>query len=281
MPCRNRFRQSELVLQPDQGHLGPSNLPEEAAAASHHGDTAPICGHRGEICRAAPTTADTASANTDRAAAGGTGSHPTSTSSLVNHTRTASARCANRRNQPRTVSTGLPSTAAIERAPDPAAFAASAAPITDTTSARRTSANTGRRTCEPPHAEHRDRLGRNTTTPSRSRNVRGLAHPHGRSTPPHPGHSNPPPANRDSTPVLSTPTVSTAPPRASRPSRADTAKKSPGGPSHALIGTVPPPINTTPSPAHTKIRRHTQCPESARYVGTLSAVQQSHARTRV
>lgn len=32
------------------------------------------CGHRAEICRAAPATADTASANTDPAAAGGTGS---------------------------------------------------------------------------------------------------------------------------------------------------------------------------------------------------------------
>jgi hypothetical protein len=39
--------------------------------------------------------------------------------------------------------------------------------------------------------------------------------------------------------------VSTAPPRATRPSRDASAREIPGGPSYALIGTAPPPTNTT------------------------------------
>jgi hypothetical protein len=49
--------------------------------------------------------------------------------------------------------------------------------------------------------------------------------------------------------------VSTAPPCATRPSRDIQPKRSPGGPSHASIGTVPPQTNTNARPAHHKIRR--------------------------
>ena len=54
----------------------------------------------------------------------------------------------------------------------PPARAANAAPITDTASARLSSANTGRRTCDPPHSPPRDRRGRNTPAPPPSRRCR-------------------------------------------------------------------------------------------------------------
>ncbi|HEY4017969.1 MAG TPA: hypothetical protein VGM75_04750, partial [Pseudonocardiaceae bacterium] len=67
--------------------------------------------------------------------------------------------------------------------------------------------------------------------------------------------------------------MSTAPPRATRPSRTHSAKRHREGLSYALIGTVPPPTNTTPVPAHTTIRRHTQCPETAPHIGFPSAAK--------
>jgi hypothetical protein len=231
------------VLRDDQGQPGASNRPPDTAAASNHGGTAPTSGQRDPTAADAPATAATASANTDPIAAGGTGSTPTRTSSAVNTNRTASARPAKQRSHPRTVSTGRPTTAAIARTPAPAAFAASAAPITVTASARRSSANTGSRTCDPPHDRHRVRRGRTTGPP---RTTRTRAQPHGRNSPPHPGHLSPPFTSRSSTRAASTPTVSTAPPCATRPSRTRSAKETPGGPSHALIGTVPPPTNTAP-----------------------------------
>lgn len=71
------------------GHDGASSRPEDAAEANCHGDTSPTSGHRERTAQAAPSTADTASANTDPAAAGGTGSTPTSTSTAVNQHRSA------------------------------------------------------------------------------------------------------------------------------------------------------------------------------------------------
>ena len=99
------------MLIHNHGQDGASNLPPEAADAANHGDTAPSTGHLAATATAAPTIAATASANRDCAAAGTTGSGPQSTSSTVNATRTASAREANRRSHPRTVSTGRPATA--------------------------------------------------------------------------------------------------------------------------------------------------------------------------
>lgn len=135
------------MLIVDQGQDGDNNRPPDAAQAANHGDTAPTNGHRAATATAAPTIAATASATARPVAAGATGSGPVSTNNTVNTTRTASARAANRRNQPRTVSTGRPRTAAIARHPTPAAFAASAAPITSTRSARRANATTGNSTC--------------------------------------------------------------------------------------------------------------------------------------
>src|SRR5712691_1968210 len=101
-------RQRQLVLLEGHGQDGASNLPPVTAEAATHGDPTPSTGHRAATAPAAPTSAATASATPDPAAAGTTGSGPTPTSSAVNATRTASARPANRRSQPRTVPSGRP-----------------------------------------------------------------------------------------------------------------------------------------------------------------------------
>ena len=213
------------MLPNDQGQSGASRRPPETADASSHGGTSPTPGHLDLTAALAPATAATASANAVTIAAGGTGSTPAPTSNAVNTTRTASARPAKRRSQPRTVSTGRPTAAATVRAPAPAAFAASAAPITVTTSARRSRANTGRRTCDCPHERQRDRRGRTAAPP---RSTRTRAQPHGPSEPPQPGHASSPLTSRSSTRAASAPTVSTAPPRATRPSRDASAKRDTG-----------------------------------------------------
>ena len=92
------------MLPGDQGQPGASRRPPDTAAASSHSGTSPTSGHLEATAALAPATAATASANAETAAAGGTGSTPTPTSSAVNATRTASARPAKRRTQPRTVS---------------------------------------------------------------------------------------------------------------------------------------------------------------------------------
>jgi hypothetical protein len=250
------------VLQPGDGQHGANNRPADAAQAHHHGDTSPIRGHRDRAPATAPSTAATASANGVDAAAGGTGSTPTSTCNTVNHTRSCPARAANLRNQPRTVSTGRPNDAAILRDPTPAAFADSAAPITSTRSALRSSANTGRSTCETRHDEHRARRGRTTNDPATPRNDRTRAHPHGLNESPQPGHNKPPDTSPVSTSTGFTPTVSTAPPSATRPSRNVWPKKSPGGPSHAprRQGAAPnerhTPAGTRQDPPRTQCRIH-------------------------
>ena len=60
------------------------------------------------------------------------------------------------------------------------------------------------------------------------RSTRTRAHPHGPSEPPQPGHASSPLTSRSSTRAASTPTVSTAPPRATRPSRTHSAKRDTG-----------------------------------------------------
>jgi hypothetical protein len=84
---------------------------------------------------------------------------------------------------------------------------------------------------QPPHL---DRRGRTTTgPPEASRSTRERAHPHGRNTPEQSGQTNSPRIRRTSTRAGSTSTVSTAPPRATRPSRRS-AKRYREGLSHAL-----------------------------------------------
>lgn len=213
------------MLIVDQGQNGANSRPPEAAEAANHGDTAPNNGHRAITATAAPTTAATASANSTPVAAGTAGSGPISTNNTVNAARTASARAANRRSQPRTVSAGRPSAAAIARQPAPAAFPASAAPITSTRSARRANATTGNNTCVAPQLRQHARRGRTHTLDPTARSTRGRAHPHGANRPSHPGHDTPPAASRRSTEPESTSTVSTAPPCATHGPPGNSAKR--------------------------------------------------------
>jgi hypothetical protein len=210
-----------LVLIDDHGHLGDSNRPRLVAAASCHGDTSPMPGQRQAAAFQAPTTADTASAKTLTDAAGGIGPGIDQQHGEV-HANVLSP-----------------------LAPAPAAFATSADPITSTKSTRLTSTNTGRSTCEPPQPAQRARRGRTLTTPVTFRSTRRLAQPHGASTPPQSGHSTPPALSRASTLTTSASTVSTGA-SARYTALPDSAKRSSGGPSRALlIGKVPPPTNTT------------------------------------
>ena len=102
----------------------------------------------------------------------------------MNTDRTASARSAKRRSQPRTVSAGRARSAAIRRNPARlVAFAASADTITAAVSARRSNALTGNNTCVTPQPVHRDRRGHSSTGPSGPRNCRGRARPQPASTP--------------------------------------------------------------------------------------------------
>ena len=103
---------------PAGGHPGDSNRPPLAADATSHSVTAPTRPNAANRCRVAVTnapTAATASATTDPAGPGTTTSTPVATANPVKHTRTASARPANRRNQPRTVPGGTPNRAATGR----------------------------------------------------------------------------------------------------------------------------------------------------------------------
>ena len=130
------------------GHPGASNRPPDTDTTTSHGATAPSPNRVATAPAAAviAVIAVIASAQTDPAGSGITGSGSSAANHPVNTARTASARPANRRNQPRTVAAGRPSPTAIRRCPAPAAFATSADPITTATSARRSSINTGNNT---------------------------------------------------------------------------------------------------------------------------------------
>lgn len=226
-------RQRELVLISSRGQPGASSRPRLAAHASHHNGTPPIPGHHEATATAAPATAATASAKVDGACAGGTGSTPAPTSSLMKNARTSPARAPNRRSQPRTVSAGRPHAAAIGRAPAPAAFATSAAPITSARSTRRSSANAGRSTCDTAHPLQRARRGRTLTGPRPPRSTRARAHPQRASTPPQHGHSSSPHASCLSTSASFTPTVSTSASERSTALPGALGQERPGGPAHA------------------------------------------------
>lgn len=100
------------------GHPGDNNRPPLAAEATSHPVTAPTRPDPANRCRVAVNntpTAATASATTDPAGPGKTTSTPVATANPVKHTRTASARAANRRNQPRTVPAGTPNNTPTRR----------------------------------------------------------------------------------------------------------------------------------------------------------------------
>ena len=161
------------------GHPGDNNRPPLAAAATSHPVTAPTRPDPANRCRVAVNNtpiAATASAIPGPAGPGTATSTPVEMANPVKNTRTASARAANRRNQPRTVPAGTPNSTPIRRWPSPrAAFAANAAPITATVYARRSRQNTGNNTCVARHPEHRDRRGRTRSLPPSPRTDRTRA----------------------------------------------------------------------------------------------------------
>jgi len=89
-----------------------SNRPRLAVDANDHGATAP---RRNDAARAATAMASTASANTDPVGTIGANIGSKSWATTVNHTRTASAVEAKRRNHPRTVDAGKPAAVAARR----------------------------------------------------------------------------------------------------------------------------------------------------------------------
>jgi hypothetical protein len=114
-----------------------------------------------------------------------------------------------RRNQPRTVEAGRPTTSAALRCPAPAAACVNAAPITATVSTRRASTPSGSNTCVDRHNRHRARRGRNLTGPASDRTTRQRANPQPYSIPPHYGHPTKPDAKSLSTRSESLLTVNT------------------------------------------------------------------------
>jgi hypothetical protein len=217
----------------------------------------------------APTAA-TASANTPPAGCGITGSGSTATSQIVKTARTASARSAKQRSQPRTVSAGRATPAAIRRNPTlRVAFAVNADTITDASSARRKNAVTGNNTCVTPHPVQRDRRGHTSTDPPAPRSCRGLARPQPANPPPHNGQLSSPAASLRSTASTSASTVTTAPPRANRrPSRQRNIGRAVA---YTIVITVPPRHHNqqpdhnrphpmlTPSAARPPLRAHPEC----------------------
>jgi hypothetical protein len=93
-----------------------SRHPRLAADANLHGATG---AKRSDAARAATATASTASPNVVAVGSSGASIGSRSWANTVNHTRTASALTANRRNQPRAVDAGTPAAIAARRMPDP------------------------------------------------------------------------------------------------------------------------------------------------------------------
>jgi hypothetical protein len=201
---------------------GASSSPALTELASSPGDrltSRPA--QRRAAAAAAAVTAATASATTEPADASGGGSASSAHNHTVNSPRTVPARAANRASQSRTVDAGLPRPSAIGRNPMPSAFAARAAQITTTPSARRSRQLTGSSTCVTPQPPHRDLRGRSRQPiPPAPRTTRWRACPHPASTPEHAGQRNRPAASRRSTTRPSAPTVTIgASAHLARPSR--------------------------------------------------------------
>jgi len=152
MPARTRRNDTD----------GDRSDPAVTATASSHGDTA-SAGQRQAAAAAAAATATTASPAALPAGSSGTGSTARTPASRVKCSRTLPADKRKRRSRSRTVSSGTPDAAAIDRNPAPRAARASISPITAVQSHRRDSSHAGSRTCVDPHAEHRDRRGWNAT----------------------------------------------------------------------------------------------------------------------
>ena len=192
-----------------------SSPPADNLEATSHGPAGP---NRSTHALAATAIASNASATSPPAGSIAPSSGSNATAQRVKCARIGSARSANRRSQPRTVSGYAPTRAAIRRNPSPATtFASIASPITDTSSWRRENASSGSNTCVPKQPRQRARRGRTLRSPARQRSTRSLACPHGPNTSRHDGHANSPPTNSASTNATSAHTINIGvPPPASK-----------------------------------------------------------------
>lgn len=134
-PCR--LRQGQSVLHHSAagagGHPGDNSRPPLPATATPTALTTPSTDtgpNRAVIASVAVLIAASTSPHPDPVDFGIDTSTPAVTAIATNQCRTASARAATTRNQPRTVAAGTPSSAAIGRCPPPAALARNAAQIT-------------------------------------------------------------------------------------------------------------------------------------------------------
>ena len=241
--------------KPGKATDGDRSDPAVTAAASSQPDTA-SAGHRPAAAAPAAATATTASPRTLPAGPSGTGSGDSAPASRVKNSRTRPAEARNRRSRPRTVSSGTPDAAAIDRNPCPRAARASMSPITAVPSHRRASTHAGRRTCVARHEPHRARRGRTLTgTRPAVKTRRGTAWPHPPSRPPQPGHESPPLRRRSSATAVLLPTVSNG---ASKHLTAlpELRQRSRGGPAcnrhaHGVVARHPTATRTTTKPALT------------------------------
>ena len=185
----------------------PSSRPPENRDAISHGPAGSASPNRNTHALPVIAIASNASATPPPAGMIAPSSGSSTTAQRVKCARISSARPANLRSQPRTVSGYAPNRAAIDRNPSPATFASIADPITATSSCRRKNASCGNNTCVPAQPRHRARRGRNNLFPDRQRSTRSLACPHGPSTPRHDGQPNNPPTSSASTNTSSVPTI--------------------------------------------------------------------------
>src|SRR5450432_412676 len=122
-------------LTPSKGRFVlPSSRPPENRDAISHGPAGSADPNRNTHARAVIAIASNASATPPPAGMIAPSSGSSATAHRVKCARISSARPANRRSQPRTVSGHAPNRAAIGRNPSPATFASIASPITATSS---------------------------------------------------------------------------------------------------------------------------------------------------
>ena len=146
-----------------------NNPPPDNLDTTGHGSAGP---NRNAHARAATAITSSPSAMPLPAGITGPSSGSSATAHRVKWLRNNSARSANRRSQPRTVSAGTPRPRAIRRYPMPETLAVIAAPITDTSSWRRNKHTSGNNTCVAAQPRHRARRGRSRRSPDRHRNTR-------------------------------------------------------------------------------------------------------------
>src|SRR5580704_14165930 len=150
-----------------------------------------------------------------------------------------------------------------------------AAGTTGSTPTSTSSTVTGSSTWVTAQPRHRVRRGRSRTRPSPDpRSTRSRAHPHGASTPPHPGQHISPAASRRPTKRSDTSTVSTAPPSATRGPPEPGATQGGRAVSCLDIGTVPPPTNQRKPDTPTPPRSESSTPPGACYIGIFKGAQQ-------